>query len=43
VNEREKIVLSVLVKYWCIQRYHKYKVDDVELRMIKLVLTIGLC
>jgi len=32
------MVLSVLVKYWCIYHYHKYKVEYIELRVIKVVL-----
>jgi len=27
VKEREKIVLSAIVKYWCIHHYHKCKVE----------------
>ena len=35
---RKKIVLSVLVKYWCIFHYHKYKVEYIELKVMKRVL-----
>jgi len=34
------MVLSALIKYGCIHHDHKDKVEDIELRMIKLVLTI---
>jgi len=32
------MVLSVLVKYWCILHYHKCKVEYIELRVMKVVL-----
>jgi len=32
------MVLSVLVKYWCIYHYHKCKVEYIELRLMKVVL-----
>jgi len=34
------MILSVFVKYLCIHHYHRCKVEDVELRMIKVVLII---
>jgi len=34
------MVLSVLVKYWCIYHYQKCKLEDVKLGMIKVVLII---
>jgi len=35
---REKIVLSVFVKYWFTHHYYKYKVKYIELRVMKVVL-----
>jgi len=32
------MVLSVLVKYWCILHYHKCKVEYIELGVMKVVL-----
>jgi len=32
------MVLSVLINYWCILLYHKYKVEYTELRVVKVVL-----
>jgi len=37
MKERE-IVLSALIKYWCIFHYHKCKVEYIELGMMKVVL-----
>jgi len=37
MKEREKI-LSALVKYWCILHYHKFKMEYIELREMKVVL-----
>jgi len=37
-KEREKIVLSAFVKYWCILHYHKCKVEYIELEMMKVIL-----
>jgi len=36
--KERKIVLSALVKYWCILHYHKYKVEYIELKMMKVLL-----
>ena len=33
-----KIVLSVIFKYWCILLYNKYKVEYIELRIVKVLL-----
>jgi len=39
MSERErKIILSALVKYWCIHHYHKCKVEDIELGVMKVLL-----
>jgi len=35
----EKIVLCALIKHWCIYHYHKYKIEYIELRVIKIILT----
>jgi len=32
------MVLSFLVKYWCILHYHKCKVEYIEVRAIKVIL-----
>jgi hypothetical protein len=32
------MVLSVLVKYWCIYHYYKSKGEYIELRVMKVVL-----
>jgi len=32
------MVLSVLVKYWFIYQYHKYKAEYIELWMMKVIL-----
>jgi len=32
------MVLSALVKYWCIIHYHKCKVEYIELEVVKVVL-----
>jgi len=34
------MILSVLIKYWCILHYHKCKVEYIELRVMKVVLVI---
>jgi hypothetical protein len=37
MNER-KIIISALVKYWCILHYHKCKVKYIELGVMKVIL-----
>ena len=32
------MILSALINYWCIYLYHKYKVEDIELKIGKVVL-----
>ena len=34
------MVLSALVKYWCIPLYHKCKVEYIELNAVKVILII---
>jgi len=39
INEGERtIILNVLVKYLCIRHYHKYKMKDIDLRVMKVIL-----
>jgi len=32
------MILTALVKYWCIIHYHKCKVKYIELKVIKVIL-----
>ena len=38
ISEREKITLSVIVKYQCIPLYYKCKIEYIELWVVKVVL-----
>jgi len=36
--KREKTILNTIVKYQCIHDYHKYKVEDIKLSVIQIIL-----
>jgi predicted cation transporter len=42
MKEREEYYdSSILIMYWCIHPYHIYKVEDIELRVMQVVLIRG--
>jgi len=36
--KERKMVLGTIVEYWCIYSYHKYKIKDIELEVMQLIL-----